>query len=604
MGSVDQQTHAAEAERMETIRHSLSHVLAAAVERLFPGVKLGIGPAIENGFYYDFDLATPLTDEDLPKIEKEMRRILKEKLPFERETLSLDAARNLFEERDEPFKLELIDDLAAEGETEVSVYRTGDFVDLCRGPHVETTRDLPRKAFRLDRVAGAYWKGDEHNPMLSRVYGLAFADADALAEFVERRKQARERDHRKLARELDLFVISETVGKGLPMLTGKGATIRRVLERFIVDEELKRGYEHVYSPALGRKELYEISGHWEHYQDSMYPLMDVDGEEYVLRPMTCPHHFMMYNSRPRSYRDLPIRYAEISPQYRKERSGELYGLIRVMCFHLADAHIICRPDQLKEEFRRVLDLIQHVMRCLGLADDCWFRASLRDEIKAKYVDNPAGWEQAERELLELVEEMDLNYVVGKGDAAFYGPKLDVQMKNVHGKDETLFTNQIDMALPERFDMHYVDSDGEMKRPWVLHRSSVGCLERTIAFLLEHYAGALPTWLAPVQTRILTISEEVAAFARKVHADMLQAGIRAELDDRNESLGKKIREGRLQRIPYLCIVGPKEAEEGRLTVRNRGTGAQEPLPAAEFVRRLAAEDAARTTVLTAAAVEKS
>jgi threonyl-tRNA synthetase len=505
------------------------------------------------------------------------------------EAMSMEEARRFFRDRKEDYKIELIDDLEADGEKEVTVYRHGGFVDLCKGPHVEHTGEIPAKAFNLDRIAGAYWRGDEKRPMLTRIYGLAFNTKEELDGYINQREEAMKRDSRKLGRELELFTASEVVGKGLPLLLPKGATLRRILERFIVDEELKRGYEHVYTPVLGRKELYEISGHWEHYQESMYPPIEVEGQPYVLRPMTCPHHFEIYRSKLRSYRDLPVRLAEISPMWRKEKSGELYGLIRVMGFHLADAHIFCTPDQLYDEFKGILDLINYGMKVLGLEDVCWYRASLHDDTKGKFVDNPEGWALSEKHLQAILEEQDRKYVLSIGDAAFYGPKLDVQIKTVSGKEETIFTNQIDMVLAERFDLEYTDADGQKKRPLILHRSSIGCLERTIAFLIEHYAGAFPTWLAPIQVRILTISDKQDAYAKKVRDRMLRSKIRVELDNRNESLNKKIREGRLQKIPYLIIIGDKEMEDGTVTARNRDTHKQSTLPADKFIEALVEEE---------------
>ncbi|MFH1918579.1 MAG: threonine--tRNA ligase [Planctomycetota bacterium] len=576
---------------IDVCRHSLAHVLAAAVKRLVPAVQLGIGPAIDTGFYYDFLLpdAQGITAELLPKIEEQMRAILGQDAAFERREVSCEEAKKLFGADREPFKFELIEELEAKGASEVSLYETGDFVDLCAGPHVESAGHLRNLGFTLDRVSGAYWRGSESRPMMQRVYGLAFPNKKELKAYVAAREDAMKRDHRRVGAELELFATSEEVGKGLPLLLPKGATLRRILERFVVDEELARGYSHVYTPVLGRKTLYETSGHWEHYHESMYPPIDVAGEEFVLRPMTCPHHFMVYKHRPRSYRDLPMRLAEISPQFRREQSGELSGLIRIMMFHLADAHIICTPEQLADEFFSVIDLVDYIMTCLGIKESISFRASLRDDDAEKFVDNPHFWEMSEKMLLDIVKKAGLNYEVGKGEAAFYGPKLDVQMRNVLGKEETLFTIQIDFALPERFDMLFTDKDGTQKRPVVIHRASIGCLERTMAFLIEYYAGAFPCWLAPVQVRLMTITDDQVAFARETLSTLLRAGIRCELDGRNETIGKKVREGRLQRIPYLATIGAKEVAEGALMVRNRDTGKQSLVPIDRFLENVRRED---------------
>jgi len=575
---------------IDVCRHSLAHVLAAAVKRLVPGVQLGIGPAIDTGFYYDFLLpeAQGITAELLERIDGEMRTIINQDPAFEREEVTIEEAKRLFRADEEPFKLELIEELEGEGNSVVSVYRTGDFVDLCSGPHVASAGAIKKVAFCLDRVSGAYWRGSETRPMMQRVYGLAFPSKKELKAYIAAREEAVKRDHRRIGVELELFAASEDVGRGLPLLLPKGATLRRVLERFAVDTELARGYSHVYTPVLGRKRLYEISGHWEHYHESMYPPIDVNGEEYVLRPMTCPHHFMLYKHRPRSYRDLPMRLAEISPQFRKEQSGELSGLIRVMTFHLADAHIICTPEQLADEFFGVIDLVDYIMDCFGIKDSISYRASLRDDDAKKFVHNPEFWKMSEKILIDIMDKAGMEYEVAKGEAAFYGPKLDVQMRNVLGKEETAFTIQIDFALPERFDMVYTDRDGTSKRPVVVHRSSIGCLERTMAFLIEYYAGAFPCWLAPVQVRLMTITDAQLDYARKTLSTLSRGGVRCELDGRNETIGKKVREGRLQKIPYLGTIGPKEAAEGGLMVRNRDTGRQGLIAVDRFLENVQRE----------------
>jgi threonyl-tRNA synthetase len=585
---------------LQTARHSLSHVLAAAVLDLIPQAKLGIGPAIDDGCYYDFLLPpeAKFTPEVIDKITARMTEIIQADPEFTAESVSLDQARDLFQKTGQDFKIELIDDLEADGATQVSLYRTGDFVDLCRGPHVARAAELKKMGWLLDRVAGAYWRGSEKNPMLQRIYALAFTDKKALKKYLADREEALKRDHRKLGAELDLFFISEEVGKGLPIYLPKGATMRRVLERFVIDEEIKRGYLHVNTPSLGRRYLYDTSGHLAHYAESMYPLMDLNDDQYVLRPMTCPHHFMIYKHKPRSYRDLPMRFAEMATQYRKEQSGELAGLIRVMAFHLADAHIVCRNDQLADEFLGAIDLVQYVMTCLGLTDVISYRASLKDDARDKYVDNPAMWALGEKLLMEMADKAGLQYSVGRGEAAFYGPKLDVQIRNVLGKEDTIFTIQIDFALPERFDLTYMDADGQPARPVVVHRSSIGAVERTLAFLIEYYAGAFPTWLAPVQARVLTVSQDWEEYGARVAEQMKEAGIRLETDFRGETLGKKIREARLQRIGYLVIIGEKEASQGVVSVRNRDTGDQHTLGLDDFTANLAGEDAGKALTLTA------
>ncbi len=588
-----------EAARLHEMRHTFSHLLAAAVQELRPEVKLGIGPAIDDGFYYDFLTDQPFSLSDLKDIERRMRKLAQAKHDLAPSSMGVAEAKALLAQRGEVLKVELVEDLAAQGETEVSFYGLGGFLDLCKGPHVANTKDLPLKAFKLDRVAGAYWRGDEKRPMLSRIYGLAFLTPEDLAAYIEQREEAERRDHRRLGRDMDLFVISPDVGKGLPMFTEKGTTIRRALERFIVDEEIKRGYLHVQTPILGRKHLYEISGHWEHYQDSMYPPINVDGEDYVLRPMTCPHHFMLYAARPRSYRELPVRYAEISPMYRKEKSGELSGLIRVMGFHLADAHIFCKPEDVKPVFREVVDLIGYVMETLGLAERCWYRLSLRDDHKEKYIDAPESWAMAERDMRDICEEMKLEAQVEPGHAAFYGPKLDVQMATVGGREETLFTNQIDIALAQRFHLEYIAEDGSRRMPWVVHRSSIGCLERTIAFLVEHYAGALPLWLMPVQVKVLPITDEQTAYAAQVKDQLERLGLRVELDDRKETLNRKVREAKMQKIPYLCVVGQREQQEGSVSVTNRDTDRKSTLPVAQFADAVLKEHVTRSRQLRAA-----
>lgn len=574
---------------IEAIRNSLQFVLAKAVRKLLPESKLGEGAVAEDGFYYDFLIEEKISKDFLENVEKTMKTIILSDEQFIKKKISIEDAVRIFSEKGEPFKVELLEKMKMDGNTKVLLCYLGDFVDICEEPLVEKTGTLPVGGFSVEDLSSAYFVGDETRETMTRIRGFAFENRQDLVEFVKNREEILKRDHKKLGRELELFITSEEVGKGLPLFLPKGATVRRILERFIVDEEVKRGYHHVYTPILGKKELYVTSGHWEHYKDSMYPPIVFNEEEYVLRPMSCPHHFMLYNSQFHSYRDLPVRYAEIAPQYRREQSGELAGLIRVMGFHLADAHIICRPDQVRDEFKKVIDLINYVIKCLGLTEVCWFRASLRDEESEKYVQDEEAWKESEKILLELLEEQSTEVVIEKGAAAFYGPKLDVQMRNVWGKEDTLFTNQIDMVLADRFDMHYVDEDNAMRRPIIIHRSSIGCLERTIAFLIEHYNGAFPVWLAPIQVRLLPIGENQHLYSRKIRQEMEEKGLRVELDDRNETLSKKIREGRLQRIPYLAIIGEKEVENLTVTVRNRDSGSQTEIPYQKFIEQLSKED---------------
>lgn len=578
---------------VETCNHSLSHILAAAVLRVLPDVKLGIGPAIENGFYYDFlpTKENPLKESLFPKIEKEMRSILKKGGAFTRTEKTIAEATGFFETAGQPFKAELIRELAEKGNQTVSFYASGDFTDLCQGPHVDKIEDLRTMAFTLDRIAGAYWQGSEKNPMLQRIYALSFPSKEALDTYVANREEAARRDHRVIGAEMKLFASLDAIGRGLPCLLPRGATLRRTLERFVVDEELRRGYQHVYTADLGRKELYVTSGHWGHYQESMYPVMQLGDDEIVLRPMSCPHHFTLYNSEPRSYRDLPMRFGEIVSQFRREQSGELTGLIRMMMFHLADGHIVCTPEQVESEFVGAVELVQYIMGRLGIAETISYRASLHDpDDKAnKYENNPEMWASSEAQLIGVLDRLGLQYKKAVGEAAFYGPKLDVQQKNAMGKEETIFTIQIDFVLPERFDMKYVGEDGKEHRPVAIHRSSIGCLERTMAFLIEHYAGMFPTWLAPVQVMVMSITDESIPYAKGLVDSLKKAGIRVEADLRNEKIGKKVREARLQRIPYLATVGKKEAESGGVSVRNRDTQAEATIPFETFQKNIVAEN---------------
>lgn len=554
---------------LEIMRHSCAHLMAQAVKRLFGGkeVKFGVGPVIEDGFYYDMDLEHPLNPEDLQKIEKEMERIIGENLPITRREVSREEAIVIFTEMGDPYKLELIRDLP-EGET-ISIYDQGEFSDLCRGPHVPSTGKI--KIFKLLSVAGAYWRGNSDNKMLQRIYGTAFVKKAQLDEHLHMLEEAKKRDHRKLGKELSIFTFNNLVGQGLPIWLPKGATLRRTLERYIVDIEERLGYQHVYTPVLGSTELYKTSGHLAHYEEDMFPRMQVDNEEFVLRPMNCPHHMMVFKSDMRSYRDLPIRIAELGMQHRYEMSGALTGLHRVRSMTLNDAHIFCRLDQIKSEFSRVLDLIKQVYSDFGIGE-YRFRLSYRDpQDTEKYYQNDEMWNTAQRMLREVVEEAGLPFYEAEGEAAFYGPKLDVQIKTALGKEETLSTVQIDFLLPERFELEYVGEDGAKHRPVVLHRGILGTMERFTAFLLENFAGNLPLWLSPVQAKVIPVSVHFEEYARQVEDKLRAGGIRAESDLRNEKLGYKIREAQLEKIPYMFVVGENEKNSGTVSVRKRGEG---------------------------------
>ena len=573
---------------MDIIRHSISHIAAAAIQKLFKEVKFAIGPTIENGFYYDLDLSKRITPEDLPKIEKEMKELIKKDLKFEKKELEIKEAIELFKKLKQPYKLELIKDLEKEKNKKVTIYTVGDFIDLCKGPHIKSTKEIRFDAFKLTSLAGAYWKGNEKNKMLQRIYGVAFNTKKELNDYLKQQEEAEKRDHRKIGKELDLFCFSDLVGKGLPLLTPKGAIIRYELEKFIIEEETKRGYLHVYTPDLAKLELYKKSGHWKHYKESMYPPMNIDGEDYILRPMACPHHFMLYNSRPRSYRELPLRYAEIVKQYRKEQSGELSGLIRLMAFSLVDGHLICRPDQVEEEFKDVLKLIQYNMKVLGIKD-YWYRFSKWDpKNKEKYTNNPKAWQETEKLMKKILDGLKLKYVEEEGEAAFYGPKTDIQIRNVNNKEETLFTVQIDFDMPKKFDMTYIDKDGKKQTPIVIHRASIGCIERTMAFLIEQYAGAFPAWLSPVQAQIIPISQKFNKYGEEIKKQLNKDNIRVELNDNNETLGKKIREGELQKIPYLLIVGEKEQKANSISIRDRREGDLGPMKTDKFIEKIKKE----------------
>ncbi|MEC5228481.1 threonine--tRNA ligase [Bacillus inaquosorum] len=583
-GTVEIITEGSE-EGLQIMRHSTAHLLAQAIKRIYKDVKFGVGPVIENGFYYDVEMDEAITPEDLPKIEKEMKKIVNANLPIVRKEVSREEAKARFAEIGDDLKLELLDAIP-EGET-VSIYEQGEFFDLCRGVHVPSTGKI--KEFKLLSLAGAYWRGDSNNQMLQRVYGTAFFKKADLEEHLRMLEEAKERDHRKLGKELKLFANSQKVGQGLPLWLPKGATIRRVIERYIVDKEISLGYEHVYTPVLGSKELYETSGHWDHYQEGMFPPMEMDNETLVLRPMNCPHHMMIYKNDIHSYRELPIRIAELGTMHRYEMSGALSGLQRVRGMTLNDAHIFVRPDQIKDEFIRTVRLIQEVYEDFGLSDYT-FRLSYRDpEDTEKYFDDDEMWNKAQSMLKEAMDEIGHDYYEAEGEAAFYGPKLDVQVKTAIGKEETLSTVQLDFLLPERFDLTYIGEDGKQHRPVVIHRGVVSTMERFVAFLIEEHKGALPTWLAPVQFQVIPVSPAVHLdYAKKVQERLQREGLRVEVDSRDEKIGYKIREAQMQKIPYMLVVGDQEAENGAVNVRKYGEQNSETISFDDFVKKAVAE----------------
>ena len=566
---------------LDVLRHSTAHLMAQAVQSLFPGTQVTIGPTIEDGFYYDFKRDRSFTPEEIEKIEARMEEIAKANLKVTREEMLRSQAIELFRRMGEDYKVAIIEDLPDEV---VSLYRQGDWVDLCRGPHVPSTGAI--KAFKLTGVAGAYWRGNEKNEMLQRIYGTAWPTKQALKEHLRLLEEAKKRDHRKLGQELGLFMISDVVGPGLPIWLPKGAMVRSILERYIVDIERSMGYQHVNTPQLARVDLYKRSGHWDHFKDNMYPPMEFENkEELVLRPMNCPHHITIYKHGLHSYRDLPVRLAELGTMYRYERSGALSGLSRVRAMTLNDAHIFCLPEQIQAETVGVLRLIQRVYRDFGLKD-YWYRLSLRNPMdKANFVDNDAMWDGAEGYLRQALDEVGVSFKEAVGEAAYYGPKIDVQLNDVLGHSETLSTVQLDFYLPERFELEYVDRDGQYKRPVMIHRGVISTMERMMAFLIEHYAGNFPLWLAPVQVKVVTVTDQQLDYARKVSAELTAAGWRVELDERNEKLGYKIREAQLAKIPYAVVIGDKEVEAQTVAPRRRGGENVAPLSVSDFIQRL-------------------
>ena len=570
---------------LSVLRHSTAHLMAQAVKRLYPDVKFGVGPAIENGFYYDTDTSDPITDEDLGKIETEMMSIVKENLPIERKEISKDDALKLFE--NDPYKVELINDLPKD--EVITIYEQGEFADLCRGVHVPSTGRI--QVFKLLSLAGAYWRGNSNNKMMQRIYGTAFFDKKALKDYLKMREEAKQRDHRKLGKELDLFMLNPEVGSGLPFWLPKGATIRRIIERYITDKEINLGYEHVYTPIMANVDFYKKSGHWDHYHEDMFPPMDMgDGEMLVLRPMNCPHHMMVYKNDVRSYRELPIRIAELGQMHRYEKSGALSGLQRVREMTLNDAHAFVRPDQIKEEFRRVVNLMLAVYEDFDISD-YRFRLSYRDPKNTeKYFDDDAMWMKAESMLKETLDEMGLEYFEAIGEAAFYGPKLDVQVKTALGTEETLSTVQLDFLLPERFDLTYVGEDGlDNHRPVVIHRGIVSTMERFVAYLIERYKGAFPTWLAAVQAKIIPVNLDIHGdYANELQGKLSSQGLRVEVDMRNEKMGYKIREAQTLKVPYQLVIGDNEMEENTVAVRKYGEKKTETIDLDVFVKTLKEE----------------
>lgn len=582
-GSIEIVTPGSE-EALEVLRHSTAHLMAQALKRLYGDVKFGVGPVIEGGFYYDFDTDAKISSDDFPEIEKTMKQIVNENHKIERKVVSREEAKEFF--KDDPYKQELID--AIPEDENVTLYTQGEFTDLCRGVHVPSTSKI--KEFKLLSTAGAYWRGDSNNKMLQRIYGTAFFDKKELKAHLKMLEERKERDHRKIGKELDLFMNSQLVGAGLPLWLPNGATIRREIERYIVDKEVSLGYDHVYTPVLANVDLYKTSGHWDHYQDDMFPPMKLDEtEEMVLRPMNCPHHMMIYKNKPHSYRELPIRIAELGTMHRYEASGAVSGLQRVRGMTLNDAHIFVRPDQIKEEFKRVVELVQEVYKDFGF-ENYSFRLSYRDpEDTEKYFDDDEMWNKAEAMLKEAVDEMNLPYEEAVGEAAFYGPKLDVQVKTAMGKEETLSTVQLDFLLPERFDLAYIGKDGEEHRPVVIHRGVVSTMERFVAFLTEETKGAFPTWLAPMQVEIIPVNVDLHYdYARQIQDELKSQGVRVEIDDRNEKMGYKIREAQMHKIPYQLVIGDKEIENNEVNVRKYGSKDQETVEKDEFIWNLVDE----------------
>ena len=574
-------------EGLAALRHTTSHVLAEAVKNLFPEAKLAIGPSIETGFYYDFEHAS-FTREDLDALEKEMKKIIKKGEKLERFTLPRQEAIRFMEEKGEPYKVELIQDLPEDAE--ISFYSQGDFVDLCAGPHLMSTKGI--KAFKLTSSSGAYWRGDEKNKMLSRIYGTAFAKKDELNAYLEQMEEAKKRDHNKLGREMELFTTVDVIGQGLPLLMPKGVIVIKELQRWIEDlEDNEWGYIRTKTPLMAKSDLYKISGHWDHYKDGMFVLgdEDKDKEVFALRPMTCPFQYYVYKAGQHSYRELPLRYSETSTLFRNEDSGEMHGLTRVRQFTISEGHLIVRPDQMVQEFKGCLALAKYCLETLGLQEDVTYHLSKWDpENTEKYIGEPEVWNETEEHIRRVLTELEIPFVEDVGEAAFYGPKVDINAKNVYGKEDTMITIQWDALLAEQFDMYYIDENGDKKRPYIIHRTSIGCYERTLAWLIEKYAGMFPTWLCPEQVRVLPISEKFQEYAQQVNDELKKNGIRSSVDNRSEKIGYKIRESRLARVPYMLIVGAKEEEDRVVSVRSRYLGDEGQKPLAEFIDGISRE----------------
>ena len=572
----------------KAFNHTASHVMAQAVKRLYPNAKLTIGPSIENGFYYDFDIDTHFTQDDLDKIEKEMKAIIKENYPIEKFELPVDEAVKLMEEKNEPYKIELIKEHAAKGE-HISFYKQGEFTELCAGPHLMEMKVI--KAFKLTNCTGAYWRGDADNKMLCRVYGIAFPKASMLEDYLNMLEEAKKRDHNKLGRELELFTTVDYIGQGLPILLPKGTKIIQILQRWVEDEEAKRGWQLTKTPLMAKSDLYKISGHWDHYKEGMFVLGDEekDKEVFALRPMTCPFQYQAYLNKARSYRDLPLRYDETSTLFRNEASGEMHGLIRVRQFTISEGHLMCTPDQLEDEFRSCLELATFMLKTLGLYEDASFRFSQWDpNDREKYIGTEEQWDEAQSKMKNILDDLGVDYKVGIGEAAFYGPKLDIQIRNVYGKEDTLITIQIDQMLAEKFGMEYVDKDGTKKNPYIIHRTSIGCYERTLAYLIEKYAGAFPTWLAPVQVKLLPIADRHLDYLYDVKKALEAKGVRCEIDDRSEKIGFKIRQAQLEKVPYMLLAGDKDIENNTVSLRTRSGGDKGAMSLDEFVDKLLKE----------------
>ncbi len=582
-----------ENEELAKQRHSLAHILAAAVRKLYPQTKFAIGPAIENGFYYDFDLGdATLSSHDLTALEKEMKKIIAQDLEFKKTTLPLKEALIKEKEKGQIYKQELLEDLEKQGETEVSYYTVGDFTDLCKGPHVTNTKELKKIAFCLTKTAGAYWRGSEKNKMLTRIYGLAFSSSAELQEYQQKLKEAEERDHRKLGKKLELFMVSEEVGKGLIMFLPKGAFLRRKLEDYMYQKEFEYGYKYVVTPVLTREEMYRRSGHLAHYKDDMYSPLDIEGENYYLKPMNCPHHHIMYKNKPKSYRDLPLRFADFGIIHRYERSGVLNGLIRTRNFSQNDAHIYCAKKQVKEEFIKVLKLFQEVYQDFQIKD-YWFRLSLPDyNNKEKYgdIENKEMWEYSANIAREAMQEFGVPFEEVEGEAAFYGPKIDVQIKNVFGKEDTIATIQVDFYMPERFDLKFINREGKEERPVIIHRAIMGSFERFMAFLIEKTGGNFPVWLSPVQAKLISVSEKYNSYGQKLEKIFRQEKLRVELDLSDETVGKKIRKAQQEKVPYLLVVGEREEKNQSVSVRRRGEKETKEMPLAEFIKQIKKEEA--------------